>query len=101
MDQSLIAHLNFIGSNGRGTATSNAPIGMPATIIFYVVSPAHFRESQAIPTPGMATPMCFSLTTRSGFRAAGVVILMILAVLASLPGAQQSSPALPLAPGAK
>jgi hypothetical protein len=45
--------------------------------------------------------MCFSLTTRYCFRAAGVVFLMILAMLASLPGAQQASPALPLAPGAK
>jgi hypothetical protein len=49
----------------------------------------------------MATPMCFSLITRSGFRAAGFVILMILAVLASLSGARQLSSPLPIAPGAK
>jgi len=56
LNQSLIAHINFIGSNGRGTATSNAPIGTPATIIFYVVSPAHFRAISGDSNPGNGHP---------------------------------------------
>ena len=59
LDQSLIAHINFIGSNGRGTATSNAPIGTPATIIFYVVSPAHFRAISGDSNPGNGHPEVF------------------------------------------
>jgi hypothetical protein len=59
LNQSLIAHINFIGSNGRGTATSNAPIGTPATIIFYVVSPAHFRAISGDSNPGNGHPEVF------------------------------------------
>ncbi len=48
----------------------------------------------------MAIPMCSSLTTKFGFRV-GTVSLLIAAVLASLFGAQEPSPTLPPAPGAK
>ncbi len=56
LDQSLIAHLNFIGTNGRGTATTNSPLGMPATMIVYVLSPAHFRAISGDSNPGNAHP---------------------------------------------
>jgi hypothetical protein len=56
LDQSLIAHINFIGSNGRGTATTNSPTGMPANVVFYVVSPAHFRAISADSNPGNSHP---------------------------------------------
>jgi hypothetical protein len=56
LDQSLIAHINFIGTNGRGTATTNSPKGMPATMVFYLVSPAHFRAISADSNPGNSHP---------------------------------------------
>ncbi|MGA2719379.1 MAG: putative Ig domain-containing protein [Candidatus Acidiferrales bacterium] len=56
LNQSLIAHINFIGTNGRGTATTNSPTGIPATMIFYLVSPAHFRAISADSNPGNSHP---------------------------------------------
>jgi hypothetical protein len=56
LDQSLIAHINFVGATGRGTATTNSPTGMPATIVFYILSPAHFRAISADSNPGNAHP---------------------------------------------
>jgi hypothetical protein len=56
LDQSLIAHINFIGSNGRGTATTNSPTGVPATVVFYVASPAHLRAISADSNPGNGHP---------------------------------------------
>jgi hypothetical protein len=56
LDQSLIAHINFVGTNGRGTATTNSPTGMPATMVFYLVSPAHFRAISADSNPGNSHP---------------------------------------------
>jgi hypothetical protein len=45
--------------------------------------------------------MCCSLTTKSALWAVGVAALLILAVLASVSGARQSSASLPAAPGVK
>lgn len=59
LDQSFIAHVNFVGTNGRSTATSNAPIGIPATMVIYIVSPAHFRAISADSNPGNAHPEVF------------------------------------------
>jgi hypothetical protein len=56
LNQSLIAHINFVGTNGRGTATTNSPTGMPATMVFYLVSPAHFRAISADSNPGNSHP---------------------------------------------
>jgi hypothetical protein len=56
LNQSLVAHINFVGSNGRGSATTNSPIGMPATMVFYIVSPAHFRGISADSNPGNGHP---------------------------------------------
>jgi hypothetical protein len=56
LNQSLIAHINFVGANGRGTATTNSPTGMPATMVFYLVSPAHFRAISADSNPGNSHP---------------------------------------------
>jgi hypothetical protein len=40
--QNLVANY-FITSTGRGTMTTNSPIGLPANIIYYIVSPSSFR----------------------------------------------------------
>jgi hypothetical protein len=56
LNQSLNAHINFIGTNGRGTATTNSPTGFPATLVLYVVSPAHFRAISADSNPGNGHP---------------------------------------------
>jgi hypothetical protein len=54
--QSLTAHINFIGSTGRGTMTTNSPIGFPTTVIFYIVSPAQLRAISADANPGNGHP---------------------------------------------
>ena len=59
LDQSLIAHINFVGPNGRSTATTNSPIGMPAAMVLYLVSPTHFRAISADSNPGNAHPEVF------------------------------------------
>lgn len=32
-----------VSSNGRGTLTTNSPAGIPATLVFYIVSPGQYR----------------------------------------------------------
>lgn len=59
LDESLIAHINFVGSNGRSTVTTNSPVGFQATLVLYVVSPAHFRAISADSNPGNAHPEVF------------------------------------------
>lgn len=59
LDQSLIAHINFVGPNGRSTATTNSPIGMPASMVLYLVSPSHFRAISADSNPSNAHPEVF------------------------------------------
>jgi hypothetical protein len=59
LDQSLIAHINFVGPNGRSTATTNSPMGMPAAMVLYLVSPTHFRGISADSNPGNAHPEVF------------------------------------------
>ncbi|HWF39260.1 MAG TPA: hypothetical protein VG322_12110, partial [Candidatus Acidoferrales bacterium] len=59
LNQSLIAHINFVGPNGRSTATTNSPIGMPASMVLYLVSPLHFRGISADSNPGNAHPEVF------------------------------------------
>ena len=59
LDESLIAHINFVGSDGRSTVTTNSPVGFPATMVLYVVSPAHFRAISADSNPGNAHPEVF------------------------------------------
>ena len=58
-DQSLVGHINFVGPNGRSTATTNSPTGMPAAMVIYLVSPAHFRGISADSNPGNAHPEVF------------------------------------------
>ena len=41
--QSLNATINTLAGNGRGTMTTNTPIGFPTGVIFYVVSPGSLR----------------------------------------------------------
>jgi len=43
LGESLSATITFVGTNGRGTAVSNAPKGFPANMILYLVSPSDFR----------------------------------------------------------
>lgn len=59
LNQSLIAHINFVGSTGRGTVTTNSPIGVPATLVLYIVSPAHFRAVSGDSNPGNGHPEVF------------------------------------------
>jgi hypothetical protein len=40
--QNLVANYG-VTSTGRGTMTTNSPIGIPANIIYYIISPASFR----------------------------------------------------------
>ena len=47
LGESLTATITFIGTNGRGTAVSNAPKGIPANLILYLVSPSDFRAISA------------------------------------------------------
>lgn len=59
LNQSSIAHINFVGTNGRSTASTNAPIGMPAAMIMYIVSPAHFRAISGDSNPNNGHPEVF------------------------------------------
>jgi hypothetical protein len=56
LNQALNAHINFVGTNGRGTAITNSPAGVPATIVLYIVSPAHVRAISADSNPGNGHP---------------------------------------------
>ena len=47
LDQSIVATYGNITAAGRGTITTNSPIGLPTNLAFYIVSPGIFR---AIPT---------------------------------------------------
>jgi len=59
LDESLGAHVNFVGSDGRGTITTNSPIGIPTTLVFYMVSPGSFRAISADSNPGNGRPEVF------------------------------------------
>jgi large repetitive protein len=43
LDQSLVASYANITAAGRGTITTNSPIGFPTNLAFYIVSPGSFR----------------------------------------------------------
>ena len=58
-NQSLVATINSIASNGRGTLTANSLTGFPVNLAFYVVSPGSIR---LIPLDaGSAHPMILTL----------------------------------------
>jgi hypothetical protein len=40
--QNFVANYG-VTSTGRGTMTTNSPVGIPANLIYYIVSPASFR----------------------------------------------------------
>jgi hypothetical protein len=40
--QNLVANYG-VTATGRGTMTANSPVGIPANIIYYIISPASFR----------------------------------------------------------
>ena len=42
-NQSLVATINSLAMNGRGTLTANPLIGFPVNLVFYVVSPGSIR----------------------------------------------------------
>jgi hypothetical protein len=54
-NQSLVANY-FVGTTGRGTITTNSPIGIPTNIVFYIVSPSSFRAISNDSNPGNAHP---------------------------------------------
>jgi len=41
--QSLVATINTLAASGRGTMTTNTPVGFPTGVILYVVSPGNIR----------------------------------------------------------
>lgn len=53
--QNLVANYG-VGANGRGTMTTNSPRGLPANIIYYIVSPSSFRAISGDSNPGNAHP---------------------------------------------
>jgi Putative Ig domain len=60
----LTAHINFTGPTGRGTMTAGVtgttlPLQFPAGMVFYIVSPAHFRAISADSNPGNGHPEVF------------------------------------------
>jgi Putative Ig domain len=48
-------------TTGRGTMTTNSPIGLPTNLIVYVVSPSSFRAISADSNPGNAHPLAIYL----------------------------------------
>ncbi|MGH9691573.1 MAG: hypothetical protein ACRD4C_10910, partial [Candidatus Acidiferrales bacterium] len=56
LGESLGSHVNFVGSDGRGTITTNSPTGIPTTLVFYMVSPASFRAISTDSNPGNGHP---------------------------------------------
>jgi hypothetical protein len=59
LGQSLTATITFVGANGRGTAVSNAPKGIPANLVLYIVSPANFRAISVDSNPSNGHPDVF------------------------------------------
>jgi len=57
--QNLVANYG-VGTNGRGTMTTNSPIGLPANVIYYIVSPSSFRAISGDSNPGNAHPQILS-----------------------------------------
>jgi hypothetical protein len=55
LNQNLVANYG-VGTNGRGTMTTNSPIGLPANVIYYIVSPSSFRAISGDSNPGNAHP---------------------------------------------
>jgi hypothetical protein len=59
LDQNLVANYG-VAANGRGTMTTNSPIGLPANVIYYIVSPSSFRAISGDSNPGNAHPQILS-----------------------------------------
>ncbi len=49
--QALATNINSLAANGRGTLTTNSPIGFPTNAIFYMVSPKSWRWMSTDPSP--------------------------------------------------
>ena len=60
-DQSLVATINAIAANGRGTMTANPLVGFPVNLVFYVVSPGSIRAI-SLDTTGANAPNPVVLT---------------------------------------
>ncbi|MFY9804360.1 MAG: Ig domain-containing protein [Candidatus Acidiferrales bacterium] len=48
-------------TTGRGTMTTNSPIGLPTNLVIYVVSPSSFRAISTDSNPGNAHPLVIYL----------------------------------------
>jgi hypothetical protein len=57
--QALGVNIDTLASNGRGTLTTNSPIGVPTNVIFYVISPSKIRWMSA--DTGVADPQIITL----------------------------------------
>jgi Putative Ig domain len=49
LDQSLVANYGGISATGRGTMSTNSPVGFPTNLAFYIVSPGSFRAISTDP----------------------------------------------------
>jgi hypothetical protein len=56
--QNFVGNYN-VGSNGRGTMSTNSPIGIPANVIFYIVSQSSFRAISGDSNPNNGHPLVF------------------------------------------
>jgi hypothetical protein len=56
-DQTVVIPNYVVGSNGRGTMQIGSTIGLPSTMVFYVVSPARFVGISTDANPGNEHPL--------------------------------------------
>jgi hypothetical protein len=56
LQQNLVANY-ATGATGRGTMSTNSPLGIPTNIVYYIVSPSNFRGISVDPNAGNAHPL--------------------------------------------
>jgi Putative Ig domain len=57
--QNFVGNYN-VGATGRGTMSTNSPIGIPANVIFYIVSQSSFRAISGDSNPSNGHPLVFN-----------------------------------------
>jgi hypothetical protein len=55
-DQTVVIPNYVVGANGRGTMQIGSSIGLPAGMVFYIVSPGSFRGISTDSNPGNGHP---------------------------------------------
>ena len=56
--QNFVGNYN-VGATGRGTMSTNSPIGIPANVILYIVSQSSFRAISGDSNPSNGHPLVF------------------------------------------